>query len=285
MNPSDLQARLLALIDHHRLARKGADWERGPVEVGVGALQWATGRRCEVNGELVYHPASTIKVALLAAIHAKAASGALSLDTPVAITNSFPSSMDGSLFSLSASDDEEKTLYGLIGRQTTIRELARLMIVRSSNLATNLLMEYASPQETTALTHALGQGAEDLLLRNRMMDMKAFEAKQTNRGTARGLCRLMETLGRGELAGSDEIIRVLLQQELNEGLPSGLPPGTPIAHKTGGITAHYHDVGIVRPGTKDAYAIAVLTRGFTLEPEAHRLVGALASEIDQAFTA
>lgn len=281
---AEMTKKVAALVDERMkrrtLAEAGQPGSTVEPAVGVWVRQWDGKREFGVSGDVVFHPASTIKVALLAGLYAKVAKGELALDQKVEIVNSFPSSMDGSKFGLSAEDDEEKTLYARVGEKETLGEIARLMIVRSSNIGTNLLMEHVSPAEATALMKSLGGGAEDLLLRNRMMDMKAFDAKQTNRGTARGLCRMMEAIGKGELAGSKEMIEVLLGQELNDGLPVGLGKDVKVAHKTGGITAHYHDVGVVRPGEKGAYAIAVLTRGWTVDSEATCLVADIAAMVD-----
>ena len=277
---------LAAFVEDRLKVKTGPAWSGklgddavGPA-VGVWVRQWGTGREFGFAGDTVFHPASTIKVGLLAGLYHLADKGKFNLDDKVEIANSSPSSIDGSRFELSAEDDEEKTLYARVGEHETLREIGRLMIVRSSNLGTNLLMDHVSPADVTALMTSLGGGAEALLLRNRMMDIKAFDAGKTNRGTARGLCRLMDAIGKGELPGSPEMIKVLLQQELNDGLPVGLGKHVKVAHKTGGITAHYHDIGIVRPGEKNAYAIAVLTRGFTVESEATCLVADLAARID-----
>ena len=48
-------------------------------------------------------------------------------------------------FKATADDDSELNLYTLVGSKLTIRELARRMIVRSSNLATNILIELVTP--------------------------------------------------------------------------------------------------------------------------------------------
>ena len=71
----------------------------------------------------------------------QAYAGLLSLDEHLKIFNSFKSIVDGSEFSLEIADDFELTLYKRIGETESIRELVRLMIVRSSNLASNILME------------------------------------------------------------------------------------------------------------------------------------------------
>ena len=50
---------------------------------------------------------------------------------------------------------------------------------------------------------------------------------------------LLERIERREALGaaSAQLMKeILLRQEFNEEIPAGLPPGTPVAHKTGSIT-------------------------------------------------
>jgi beta-lactamase class A len=57
------------------------------------------------------------------------------------------------------------------------------------------------------------------------------------------------------------MIEALLRQEFNDAIPAGLPEGTPVAHKTGWITAVDHDGGIVMPAGRTTYVLVILTSG------------------------
>lgn len=52
-------------------------------------------------------------------------------------------------------------------------------------------------------------------------------------------------LGAGQEAATRELYQLLREQEINDRLPLGLPPGTPIAHKTGDILHWAHDAGVI----------------------------------------
>jgi beta-lactamase class A len=136
------------------------------------------------------------------------------------------------------------------------------MIARSSNLATNILIELAGPEEIRAMLAELGASGISVL--RGVEDIPAYRHGLNNTTTARGLLELFSMIGRGEAAGPDatrEMVDILLAQEYRDGIPAGLPAGVPVAHKTGWITAIDHDGGIVYPPGESAYVLVVLTRG------------------------
>jgi beta-lactamase class A len=56
------------------------------------------------------------------------------------------------------------------------------------------------------------------------------------------------------------MIEILLRQEDRDKIARGLPPGTPLANKTGEIDGVRNDIGIVDPFGEKPYVIAVLTK-------------------------
>jgi beta-lactamase class A len=65
-------------------------------------------------------------------------------------------------------------------------------------------------------------------------------------------------LGAGGEDVTAELYDLLQRQQVNDRLPLGLPPGTPIAHKTGDIRQWAHDAGIITTPTGDVL-LAVLS--------------------------
>ena len=258
--------------------------ESGAETVSIAFRDLTSGEELFLRTDEILHPASTIKLSLLVEVFRQAEIGTLKLEDRLPIVNGFFSSLDGSPFTLSPDDDSDKSLYDRIGESETICELARLMIVRSSNLGTNLLMGCVSTESVNATMHDIGAG--DLLLRNRMMDMKAYYAGKTNLGSARALCTLLTLLGERKLVSpqaSDAMIAIMLGNEHPERLRAGLPEGLPVAHKTGSIGEICHDAGIVYPANgRSPYVLVVMTRGIAEEKKAEKLIAAISKRFYDA---
>jgi beta-lactamase class A len=109
--------------------------------IAVAVYDFETGNEVLINPDETFHPASTIKVHVMMEVFRQVEEGLLRLEDCLPIVNAFPSIFDGSRYSLHVNDDAEQTLYPRIGENESIAELTRLMIVRSSNLATNILLE------------------------------------------------------------------------------------------------------------------------------------------------
>ncbi len=220
-----------------------------------------------VNPDLRFHAASTMKVPVLMALGRQVDSGSLSWDDSVTVVNRFASIVDGSPYELSAGADSDSTIYAAVGERRSVRQLAERMIVRSSNLATNILLgSVATPEGATRLIRSLG--ADSMVVLRGVEDGKAFDKGLNNTTTARDLATLLLAIAGGRAvkpATTRELLRILEAQEFNDGIPAGLPRGTRVAHKTGSITATWHDAALVYPTDGRPYVLVVLTRGIPEE--------------------
>jgi beta-lactamase class A len=250
--PAPDRAALTASID--ALSR-----DRG-VEVSVVARRLDAADAFALRGEVVFHAASTMKVPVMIELYRQAAEGRVPLDTPVPVVNEFRSVVDGSPFTLSAEDDSEPTLYAALGQPRPARELCALMITRSSNLATNLLIDRLGVERIQETVERLGGAG--MTVRRKLEDGKAYEQGLNNTTTARGLAALMEAIASGRAvspAASREMVEILKRQAFRDGIPAGLPPGTVVAHKTGEISSVNHDAAIIFG--PHPYVLVVLVRG------------------------
>ncbi|HLO30593.1 MAG TPA: serine hydrolase [Anaerolineales bacterium] len=250
--------------------------------IAVAAYDFETGLEVLVNADEAFHPASTFKVHVMMEVFHQAQQGSLSLEDCLPIMNSFTSIADGSKFSLLEIDDAEKTLYPRLGQSESISELTRLMIVRSSNLATNILLEKIHAKSVNDFIQALGiQGVT--VLRG-IEDKKAYRLGLNNRATARGLTQTMQLIAEKKVVSgqaSEKMIEILLRQEFNESIPALLPDSVRVAHKTGWTDDVYHDTGIVYPESRKPYALSIMTRGFREDQEsaAHQCMATISRMI------
>src|SRR5258705_8921649 len=123
--------------------------------ISVAVQDLETGMSIHINADESFHPASTMKVPVMMEVFHQASQGLLALTDRLEIVNSFTSIADGSKYSLDIEDDSETSLYARLGELESIQELTRLMIVRSSNLATNILIEKVSVQLINAFLQEL----------------------------------------------------------------------------------------------------------------------------------
>lgn len=237
--------------------------------ISVTAHDFETGEEILINAEEAYHPASTIKVHVMMEVFHQAEQGRFAMEDCIPITNAFTSIVGESKFSLQVNDDAEQTLYPRIGETESIAELTRLMIVRSSNLATNILLEKVSTKSVSDFTRALG--IEGVKFIRGIEDNAAFLLGMNNSATARGLTQTMKLIAEKKVvspSASQKMIEILLGQEFNQSIPALLPQPVKVAHKTGWTGDVYHDTGIVYPEGHKPYVISIMTRGFAEDNEA-----------------
>jgi len=265
-DPAELQAQLEA-----RIARGSAN------TVGFYYRDVETGDSLLLDADARVHAASTMKVPVMVQLYRDQDARLLDLDDSVTITKTFRSIVDGSPYDLGAPDDSDTLLYRRVGEQESLRGLMERMITVSSNLATNILIEVVGADRTQTTMRELG--ADSIAVLRGVEDGKAYRAGLNNTTTARDLGIILAAIAQGRAASPsacDEMIDILLRQEFNDNIPAGLPPGTPVAHKTGWIDQYVtHDAAIVYRPNGSAYVLVVLTSGVTDDDAADALIADL----------
>jgi beta-lactamase class A len=228
-----------------------------------------------------FHAASTMKIPVMIELFHQARQGKLALDDALLVNNEFHSLADGSIYTLDPADDSETDLYKAAGQTRTLRQLCELMITASSNLATNLMIEKLRVENIRATVHSLHADGMNVL--RGVEDNKAFSKGLNNTTTAGGLLELLEAIARGEAVdqeSSSQMVEILKRQKFNEGIPAGLPAGTPVAHKTGEITKIHHDAAIVF--APKPFVLVILVRGLADPRDSAALMADITRRIYQA---
>jgi beta-lactamase class A len=218
-------------------------------------IQWS------YNADHYFHAASTMKLAVLLAVFRQVDRGDLQLEAPVHVRNRFTSIVNQEPFMLDLGRDADPDVYGHLGKTLTVRELAYWMITKSSNLATNLLVEVVGiPTIQQALDELEIDGMK--ILRG-VEDARAFDAGLNNEVTANGLLKLLRLIADGKAysrQACDDMLEIMLDQQYRSGIPAGLPKAARVAHKTGNISTVHHDAGIVYLDGRKPYVLVILTQ-------------------------
>lgn len=228
--------------------------------VGIAFYDYETSLRFAYQGDRPFHAASTFKTGVLLALLKAVEEGRVLLDDQLQIRNRFVSVADGSPYRISKDRDADAAVHRAVGRSLSIRDLARVMINRSSNLATNLLIDFLG---VAYVREVLERGdVRGVDIKRGVEDTVAHERGINNEATAEGMVRLYRLFIEEHFlptALRDEGLQILFSQELNSMIPAKLPKEARIAHKTGEISTHCHDSGIVFLPERKPYVLAIFT--------------------------
>jgi beta-lactamase class A len=258
-------------------------WSRA---VGAPAGPAASSSRGGLDREssTAHYAASTMKLPLVVAAYRLHERRRLDLDGMVEVRNRFPSSVVAPPFSLRRDDDQDDETWNRIGGRATIRDLARQAVVRSGNLAADLVLDQVGAAEVEAVLRDAGCSAQTTV-RRAIGDLAAQRCGLENLVTAADLARVMEGVATRELVGrqaGSELEGLLAAQEHREQVPAGLPPGTYVADKPGWVPGVAHDVALVRPGAasgRPPYVLAVCITAAAAESTLFGLSAAVSAAV------
>jgi beta-lactamase class A len=257
-----------------------------PGTFAVAFKNLSTGEEIFINEHTLFHAASTMKTPVMVEVYKQAAEGKFSLKDSILIKNEFTSIFDGSPFSISPVEDSDTLLYKEIGKKRTIYSLMYDMIIVSSNLATNLIIELVDAKNVTSTLRSIG--ANDIQVLRGVEDTKAFEAGMNNQVTAYDLMLLFEKIDKEELVNAEAsmgMMDILLNQQFNDIIPARLPKDVKVAHKTGWITGVHHDSGIVYLPDGRKYVLVLLSKDLKNEEEAVKTMATVSKMIYDFLTA
>lgn len=234
--------------------------DAGASAIAVAAYDFEHHTTWSLNSARWFHAASTIKVPVLLGVYDAIEQHRFEPYSRVHVRNRFLGMVDGRPFRVSPGSDANADVHAAIGHMLTVHELAEHMIVTSSNLATNLLLDLVGVAAARASLARLHLGGLDL--QRGVEDEAAWAAGINNRVTAAGLCDALRLIEEGQAISaeaSQAMLDILHQQRFRSGIPAGLPEDARVAHKTGEISTIAHDAGIVYLDGRDAYVVVILT--------------------------
>jgi beta-lactamase class A len=217
-----------------------------PGEISLYAKNLDSGEAIGIRETEPVRAASTIKLAVMAALFDAVARGELQWSERLTITEAEKVSGAGVIESELSS-----------GVQLPLEDVMHLMMALSDNTATNMILERFSADRINAYLDRIGLGStrslRKILGKNGPAGVSAAGKLEKNRkyglgvSTARDMVTLVERMERGELVSpeaSREMIAVLKRCQDTTGIrrPFG---DLEVANKTGALDALRSDVGIV----------------------------------------
>jgi beta-lactamase class A len=200
-----------------------------------------------INGDEIMPQASSIKIAVLAALYLQAQQGKLKLTDEYVVRKE--DLVEGSDIMLGLTPGVSRL---------TLRDLATMMVAVSDNSATNVLIGRVGMENVNSMLDALGLHATRL--RRQMMDLKAASEGRENVSTPREMMTLLETIYRGKLLNRDMTADFLkmLSTHKESSLLQGLPDDAVAANKPGELEAVRNDSGIILVKNRP-YILCVMT--------------------------
>lgn len=162
------------------------------------------------------------------------------------------------------------------GATFTVHELIVPMIQVSDNTASNMLIShFGFDLINTVIRRA---GLHQTVLKRHFLDTAAVLHHMDNRTTPSDMAHLLYEIERGSredvrtVASPEscrQMIRIMLGQTDRDTIPRLLPPGLPIANKTGELSRSRSDVAIIDPFGDSPYVLTVYTSGLDSPGEAY----------------
>jgi len=233
------------------------------------------GASFSLHGDELFYAASIIKVPIMVAVFAAAEEGDVRLGDRLTLRKD--DMVGGSGVLQFMSPRIELPIYDLV----------TLMIIQSDNTATNMLIDLIGMEKIQAVMNGLGMERSEI--HHKLMIVQANRVN-SNEITASDVTALLARIARGEcvsLHASEQMIRIMKQQQLSNGLIGRLPaqnnvilgaiPEWEFAGKTGNVDGIMHECALLYVRGR-CMAVTVLSKGCA-EDEAREMISQIGREV------
>ena len=200
--------------------------------VGVFVRNLSTGTEATINPKRVFPAASLYKLPIMVEAVRQIRLGRISPDQQVVVQRAHKVPGSG-------------VLQSRIGESVPVREVLRLLIAESDNVAAMILLDLTGLNNVNQTMRGLGLDA------TRLLDYRApgaYDGIGPYATSPADMGLLMDTIGTGRLVdqeASDEALRLMGQKQASDLLGEALPFNVKVAHKWGEIPGARHEAGIV----------------------------------------
>ncbi|MGI5838503.1 MAG: serine hydrolase [bacterium] len=243
-----------------------------PGQWGMASKDLTTDATIVYNEDKLFGAASVIKIPIIIEAYRQDRAGKISLSDPMELKAAEVVGGCGVL----------KVMHpGLV---LSVRDVAALMITVSDNTATNMLIDLLGIDNINAVMQKMG--CKFSILRRKLMMEELARRGIKNELAPYDVMLMMEALYRGTIvdrAACDDILEIMKKQQLNHKIPSRLPAGTVIAHKTGEDTGITHNAGIIY-APDHPFLLVLLSEYIPDEADGHQVIARIAKIAYEHFT-
>ncbi|MDD5454845.1 MAG: class A beta-lactamase-related serine hydrolase [Candidatus Ratteibacteria bacterium] len=203
-------------------------------EAGIVIMDLQYGWDISFNKDKLFPSASIVKIPIMVSCFYAIRDGILGSDSTIRVRSMDKTSGSGVLKNMPA------------GKEINVSELLELMITRSDNNATNILIERLGFDYFNKSFKSYG--VKNTNLSRNMVDLKARNRGIENYTTAEDIALVLKKIYYGETINreiSQQCLDLLKGQKINDRIPRHLPAEAVVAHKTGLERFVCHDAGIV----------------------------------------
>lgn len=227
-------------------------------QYGIYYYDLTTGEEFGDNDQDEYPAASTLKIPLNLYLYNRIRSGAVNPDATLAYLKDDYEDGTGSI------------RYAKVGTKYTIRELSRLSIVDSDNVAANMLIRFLGLQNLKDYMKRVGGSV-------------VVAGENISSPKDMGLyMKLVYEFCKTQGALGNELMSSFLGSDFDDRIPEGLPDSVKVAHKIGNEVGVINDVGVVF--ADKPYIIAVMSKGVN-EAEAPSVIAHISKTVYDAVSA
>ena len=187
-------------------------------ELSVVFWDLASEKGLSVNGSKAMNPASVIKLPILVEAYRQIQKGEVSVDEQLVLKKGDYQQGSGTL------------RYQPVGTKTRVKELMQLMIGKSDNTATKLLIDYVGKER-------LNKGFQEMGMRQTSLgSTNLLKAEGLNYASANDIAELLIKINMGAFISpkaKEELLQLLSSQVYKWGIPRYLPRSITVANKNG----------------------------------------------------
>lgn len=222
-------------------------------QYGIYYINLADGSEFGINDTSEYIAASTVKIPINLYLYKKIEDGSVNRNGTMTYLQSDYEGGTG------------KIQYEEVGSKYTVKELSRLSIEVSDNVATNILLRLLGRKNVKDYMRKLGGTVvEDDRNVSSPRDMALYMKK------------VYEFYKDNSLLGK-ELMGYFENTVFNERIPRLLPGEVKVAHKIGNQVEAFHDVGIVF--ASKPYIISIMSKGVSDETEAYNVIANISKKV------